>query len=479
MKIHKYALTLFSSVSLYSLGLLPGQAAPIPYSAELAKYLVVATGIGTGSGGNAFESFNMSNVEIGADQEVLSTSSVGNAPQRVGGAAGYNGGLNTFGVFAGTPGANASAGGNRWNDTDLNHPNDTVGVSDRLPGARPIFEGIDFSGNVAITGSFAKFNASNTDTNADTGIQCKGTVSSCSPSPSSNNSYFDDSAPNTRLNLGAPPPATSGGISQFNPGVLLNDIASLRDNLVGQTTDKVFNAAYFNTFANASSVGFNNHNIKDGNGGPVITDLDAIDAAGNNDGIAVINIDVDGNKFELNNTDWILKSTKGTKAVFRMQDGTQFNFSNSSILLGDGQLNSTDIIDSMGAIFIMDAYKGTNELFNLNNVILGGIALMDLADFNPSRTVLLNVAPSAPPAIASQTVGNLTKINLQNAQGCAQFISQQVTMSNNRWTRCEMLASTDVPEPSSWLIFGFGLIGLEITRRGIAVKRRAAAGRPH
>ena len=55
---------------------------------EMDKYLVIATG--EGSTGNEFASFQQSNVEIGADQEVISNSSVGSPSQRVGS---YNGGL--------------------------------------------------------------------------------------------------------------------------------------------------------------------------------------------------------------------------------------------------------------------------------------------------------------------------------------------------------------------------------------------------
>ena len=44
-------------------------------------------------------------------------------------------------------------------------------------------------------------------------------------------------------------------------------------------------------------------------------------------------------------------------------------------------------------------------------------------------------------------------------------------MSNNRWQRCDQIAS--VPEPSAWLLFGFGMIGIELVRRSQLVRRRA------
>lgn len=405
----------------------PAAAGPLDTFSEVNKYLVIGTG--EGSQGNEFASFQQSNVEIGADQEIVSNSSVGAPSQRVNS---FTGGLDLTGDFVPNDGANAAFGGNRWNDVDPDHPNDTVGIPDRLPGARPVFEGIDFSGNVALTGRLAKFETSNADVNADIGIQCNRSPAGCLPNPSSTNTYFEPSAPNTPQDLNA-----LNGVSQFDPTALTGQLEAARDFIVGLPSDTTFTS------------GFVNQNIKD-SGAPVVTNLDAIDAAGTPDGIAVIDIDVDGNKFEVNNTDWILQSMTDTLVIFRMKDGVQFDFSVSSILLGDGTNNSTNVIDELGAIFFMDAFKGTNELFNLNDVILGGIGLWDLVDFNPDRATLLSSAPSAfaPP------VGDTTVVNLQDAQGCAQFISHQVLMSNNRWNRC---AGGAIPEPSSAALTAPGL----------------------
>lgn len=480
MRLTKLLLSLLGGAAFVSVGMQGAQAAVIPGSDLLNDYLVIATGGGSVPTGQ-FESFSMSNTELGADQEVLSKAGSGH-PQRLGSLLAGNV-PSLFDVFAGTPGANAALGGNRWNDSDNAGGNgQTTGEVDRLPGARPLFEGIDHSGNVALTGPRSTFATSNSDVNATTGIQCRTATVDCT-TLSGNNSYFDDSAPNTNTPL-----TSSNGVSQFVGSQLPDlvvDLAATRDFIVGLSAETVFAQSSFTTanglphtegentgagsnFANA----FVNRNIKDTNG-VVVTDLDAIDT--NGDGFAVININAGSNEFILNNTDWILKSTKDTVAIFRLVGQTKnYQFTNSSIMLGDGNPDSTDTIDQLGAIFFTDALKGTNEVFNLNNVILGGIGLWDFTDFNPRVGIrLFDVAgDGVGSSYHTNRAGSLTKLNLQNSQGCAQFIGHEIDMSNNRWQRCDQIAS--VPEPSAWLLFGFGMIGIELVRRSQQARRQAA-----
>lgn len=466
-------------------------AGPLPFMTEMNKYLVIGTG--EAAYGNEFEAFNMSNVEIGADQEIVSTSNNGSPTQRTGQSLGFGGfqtgsspSLNSIfvekevvpGVGVPVPGYTpilAAPGFQRWDSFDPAHPIDTVGVVDRLPGARPIYEGIDYSGNVALTGARANFGSSNSDVNANIGIQCN-RASGCFPSPSSENSYFagdgDSIDPNNpgynpfddvRQDLNA-----GDGVSQFDPTALIGEMKATRDFVVGLQADATFTQA---SLANTTSNDLINRNIKE-DGAPLITNLDAIDNAGNDDGIAVIDIDFAGVSFLVNNTDWILNTVEDTLVIFRMKAGNQFDFTNSSISMGDCNLegdgscvtgSSDDVIDELGAIFFMDADQGTNELFNLNNVILGGIALWDFTDFNPNRTSLLDPGTS----VFDPPTGNQTVINLNSQdQGCAQFISHQVLMSNNRWNRCAFAdMGQQVSEPSSLAIASLGLLGLGFARR--------------
>lgn len=417
--MNSFTLSTLAAAACLLAATLGAQASPV-VQPNIVQNLVIATGQGTS--GNNFAAFRMSNTEIGANQEVLSTSSNGAPSQRTGSLPSGSS-PNLYDVFK-----------ERWTNADPNHGSDTVGRVDTMPGARPLFEGIDYSGNVALTGSLAKFESSNSDVNASIGIQCNRSPSGCFQNPSSPNSYFSGPA-GAEQNLNA-----LNGVSQFDPNALIGDLSSLRNWVVGQTAESVL------------TTGFVNRNRKDSTA--VYTDLDALDI--NGDGWAVIDIDVDGNKFELNNTDWVLNSSRGTRALFRMADGTHYDFSNSSIMLGDGQTGSLNVIDELGAIFYQDAFRGNNQLFNLNNVVLGGIGLYDLTDFNPNTGRLLNPQASS----LSAAIGDFTQINLQNSQGCAQFISHEVVMSNNRWNLCPATAA--VPTPATLPLAGLALAALAL-----------------
>jgi len=102
-------------------------------------------------------------------------------------------------------------------------------------------------------------------------------------------------------------------------------------------------------------------------------------------------------------------------------------------------------IDEIGAIFAINEYRDENVVFDGDNVILGGIGLYDFIDISGNGSTF-------------------TEIDYDNAQGCAQFISNQVDFQNTRWNRCAL--SSQAPEPGSLTLMGLGIAVLAfLTRR--------------
>src|SRR5688572_24171572 len=173
---------------------LNAEAAPLaaPPTTEIRKYLVISMGDDADNG----DAFLMSNTEIGADREVLSTPSDPGFPT--------NGSFpNLLDVFD-----DRSSGGNdnRWN---ISTDPDTVSVTG--DGVVSPGEGVDWSGEVALTastttngGQGGKFNASNSLVFAATGIQ--GTVAN----------PIDGASNSRHLDVGETTPAQSAALSLGN-----------------------------------------------------------------------------------------------------------------------------------------------------------------------------------------------------------------------------------------------------------------------
>jgi hypothetical protein len=424
---------LFGSLvgSLAGVGLLAaaGSAQALPAGApstdELQDYLIV--GNVQSSEGTAVD---IQNTEIGADREFLSD---GNSAPNTSG----EGGPNTQDVFF--------QNGDRW-PSDSAPPAPAAGV----------FEGIDWSGNVALTSPTGVFNMSDVDVYADIGINCASATEAACDGNVQNSYYFPDQV----AGPGSPPGTALG--ANPNAGVNLFDPAALEAEMVAWEAYIVGLAADFTLTSNIE-----NQNSKDGSG-PFVLNLNALDTAGNSDGIAVIDIDVGNNDFLINNSDWILQGDDSVFAIFRLLGNSNFLMSNSSILLGDGGIGAsfdTGDVTELGAIFYVDDQLGSGDtVFNLNNVILNGIALWDFT------------------AVTANGVDHQqkTKLTMNNGQGCAQFISSIVDFDDVRWNRCSFGTTengpgpdpeVDIPEPGTLTLFGAGLIGVALWLR----RRRAAA----
>jgi hypothetical protein len=381
----------------------------LPPTTELQKYLIV--GNKSSSRGDAV---NVQNTELGADRKFLSDGN--SAPNTA-----AEGGPNTRDVFK---------PGERWpaSSSPQNPP----------PPAHGIFEGIDWSGDVALTSPTGRFSMSDVDVYAQLGVVCATSTEAACVQSVSNTFFFPDQV----LGPGSPPGSLLGadplvGVSLYDPTSLEAEMVLWQAFILGLASDATLTS------------NIENQNSKDGSG-PLVTDLDALDAAGNGDGIAVIDIDVGNNDFLVNNSDWILQGSEDRLAIFRIQGNSNFLLSNSSILLGDGGIGggANGFISDLGAIFyVSDPFDSSDQVANFNNVILNGIGIWDFTAVSPNGV--------------NHTVG--TEININDGQGCAQFIGSGVIFNDVRWNRCSF-APLQVPEPSSLLIFLAGALGIHWTR---------------
>ena len=372
------------------------QAAGLFPTTETEKYL----NIGMTSSEIGGDAVNVQNTELGADRKFLSDGN--SAPNSQ-----AEGGPNTRDVFY--------QDGDRW-------------TSDSAPPspAAPVFEGIDWSGNTAITASDGEFSLSNIDLYADLGVQCDSTP--CDQSVD-NSLWFPDQSMSGQS-------MPNNGVFDFDSTSLLNELSTAKSTIQGLAAE----------FTIASNI--ENQNSKDGSG-PFVLDLNTINDA-NSDGVIVIDIDRGDSDFELNNSDWIIQGTEDLFAIFRIRGESNFNISNSSILLGDNGIgggSSSDPINSLGAIFFKGDEEGSDsgdKVFSGNNVILNGIGLWDLVTVGDTGT---------------------TQLGINNGQGCAQFISSSIDFNDVRWNKCSLSVAdapppggepTSIPEPST--IIGLGVL---------------------
>jgi len=411
---------------------LSGFASASTTTSETEHYLVIATG----GQSSSQDHFFMSNAEIGANQEFLS---VKEPP---------NGGSQILGKFDSADQKGFGGG------VTLNNKGFDISAANLAA-----LEGKNYSGNVALIGDNAKANFSNADVNAidnsvNSGVLCANSANSeCAQD---NTAFFEEGTPNTGTTYGIGNGATSG-VDFSGANGLINDLAQQRDWILGLETDVTWDISDISQFDKGSMTN-------------ITTSIDGLNTntSGENADYVVIDLDL-GNSgyFNLNNVNWIIESLTGLTAIFRMADGQYYSFDNASIMLSDGTENLEKLGNGeLGAIFYQDAYKQTNEIFNLSNVVLGGIGLWDFTDFNPNgkNGQLMKDITS----VWTDHNSTETNITMDNAQGCGQFISNTVNMQNARWGRCALGSpSVDVPEPSTILLLALGLFGLRIRNKTV------------
>lgn len=413
----------------------PAQAASIaPSTDEIEKYLIV--GFKRSADGDAV---NLQNGEFGADREVLS-----------------QGGTSPTG--ASFPTIN-SVFDQRWapkgSEAYLVHP---------ITGAQIApFQGIDYSGNIALTSNTGRISVSDTDIFADLGVYDANlddigiVAASNKPVQSiSNADYFSEGA--SENNPDGELPTNRRGTNGV--GLEANvDLSLLTDDLEAWKTfidDAIAEGSYNKNIEDKS---YKEGNSKNKN--PFLIELGAMGSSqsdseydlffedADGDGIVIIDIDRGGNDWEINNSDIIIDAAvEGLTAIFRVNGESNMNMSNSSIQFTG---------EESAVLF----YKGNSEgrgsgdaVFAGNNVVYNNVAFWELNEGTSDR--------------------GKNEIDIQNGQGCAQFVGSTVLhTSNSRFNKCSFsVAHKEVePVPEPLTILGtVAALGM-----GYGIKRRQSA----
>jgi len=351
-----------STAVLVGLGASSAQAqAALPSTDELGQYLV----IGMGDADDIDDAFQMSNSEIGADKTVISPD------EEVG-----------FGIGSTFPNLR-DVFEERWNlDTDPNS----------LVDAAPVFQGVDWSGNVALTADNSSFDSSNSLVYADIGIAVSelGSVDEQSR-------YFADGETSDPVGL------DEGGVVEVGDmTALLDELGAWKALITGLEAESEI------TYDDIEN-DFKNNEAENGEGGLRTFYEDALDT--NGDGLILVDVNADGNDFQLDNLDWVIDGSGAKLVIFRINDGANMLMSNVSITMGTSGIEFTGVVFAHAS----EEDGSSDTVFNGDNVILSGGAFWDLND------------------IGSGADHNIV---INNGQGCWQFVSQKVDFQNTRWTRC-------------------------------------------
>ena len=146
-----------------------------------------------------------------------------------------------------------------------------------------------------------------------------------------------------------------------------------------------------------------------------------------NSGLNVIDFDTDGSDLLLNNANIIVDGPADAMVIFRVSDESKFNINQGNILIGGGGI-------LRGSVMFYSDRTGTQSVFEFNDTVFNGIAFWTLGDGSGS--------------------------NVNNSQGCVQYVGDKLNFQNIRYTHCFEQPGDVIPEPATICLLGSGLIGL-------------------
>ena len=177
-------------------------------------------------------------------------------------------------------------------------------------------------------------------------------------------------------------------------------------------------------------------------------------------GLNIVDIDTDGDDFDLSNSNWIVSGQADTSVIFRISQEAKFNASDGNLLLA-GDIGANNVL------FLVDSKDG-NGSFTFNNVEFFGYSFWDYSGIGLKNEAVWN-----------------------NVRGCGQVVADKVNFNNVSMVGCEFEPETtttetpptttetpptttetpttgSVSEPMSLALLGFGLAiaSLRLRRSG-------------
>ncbi len=163
-------------------------------------------------------------------------------------------------------------------------------------------------------------------------------------------------------------------------------------------------------------------------------------------GLNVIDFDTKDNDLLLDNANIIIDGFADSFGIFRVPTDQKFNINQGTILIADTSMG----IGHWNVMFFSDTDEETS-VFEFNDTIFNGIAFWTLGDGAGS--------------------------NVNNSQGCVQYVGDKLNFQNIRYTGCHtprIGVPSSAPLPSAvWM--GFVLLGGLSAVRLVVWKRRRAA----
>ena len=244
--------------------------------------------------------------------------------------------------------------------------------------------GTCYDGNIAVTNDDGVFDLQDVNVYADLGIYAE--QSGNNADDGSSNSKWQH-APGTPLKS-IPGSGLTGNRNFTN---LLNEVDSARATIPNLAATQQLNLG--------------------GNGGKISANRTINLVSGQN----VIDINTDGNDFLIENSTLTVDGPADSYAIFRINPNDNMLISNADIVVGNSGIGLNSVV------FWSERSDEKQTAFGFSNTTLMGIAFWALENNGP-------------------------EINIDNGDGCAQFVADKITLNDVKFCRCAFdLTPTPTP----------------------------------